>query len=103
MKDLVKRFKVGCELINVYPWPGQAHIVQEAFAWKRLEDLPHPAYSLDLSPCALHLFELLKKALKEHQFHSESEMKWGLNGSTSNQSPFLQMTFKVSSSSWMSI
>jgi hypothetical protein len=40
----------------------------------KLGRLPHPAYSLDLSPCDFWLFGMLKGNMKDHAFQTVEEI-----------------------------
>jgi hypothetical protein len=44
----------------------------------RLERLPHPAYSPDLSPCDFSLFGMLKGNMKDHAFQRVEEILEGI-------------------------
>ena len=46
--------------------------VLDKFKWEQLE---HPPYSPDMSPCDFHLFSPLKKFLKGKRFNSDDELK----------------------------
>ncbi|GFY54924.1 histone-lysine N-methyltransferase SETMAR [Trichonephila inaurata madagascariensis] len=51
---------------------GVAHVEQAKFKWEQLD---HPPYSLDMSPCDFHVFGHLKKHLKGKRFNSDDELK----------------------------
>ena len=51
--------------------------VLDKFKWEQLE---HPPYSPDMSPCDFHLFSPLKKFLKGKRFNSDDELKDTVEG-----------------------
>jgi transposase len=40
----------------------------------KLDRVPHPPYSPDLSPCDFWLFNMLKQAIKDREFHAVEEI-----------------------------
>jgi histone-lysine N-methyltransferase SETMAR len=49
-------------------------LVQEELAKQQVTILPHPPYSLDLTPCDFFFFPCLKEKLSGHQFQSAKEI-----------------------------
>jgi histone-lysine N-methyltransferase SETMAR len=45
----------------------------------RLECIPHPAYSPDLTPSDYHVFGPLKEALGGKKFSTDDEIKWAVH------------------------
>jgi histone-lysine N-methyltransferase SETMAR len=48
--------------------------ITEKLAKKHIARAPHPPYSLDVSPCDLRLFEILKEKMKDTVFRSEEQI-----------------------------
>ena len=63
--SLTKIFMLELQLIFLVP-------TQAKFKWEQLE---HPPYSRDMSPCDFHVFGFLKKHLKAQHFNSGDEFK----------------------------
>ena len=49
-------------------------LVQDFLKEEKVVQLPHPPYSLDLSPCDFFLFPLLKKTLSGRRYESRSAL-----------------------------
>ena len=53
----------------------RADIVQQWFTRHRIEQLPHPGYSPDLSPPDYWLFAQLKKMTRGHRYHNLQDLR----------------------------
>ena len=60
----------GIQLLHDNALAHKSATVQEYLKESRLDDLDHPPYSPDLSPCDFQLFPRLKEMLAGHRFES---------------------------------
>lgn len=65
----------GVILLHDNARPHVSRVTSSELAKFKWEQLEHPPYSPDLSPCDFHLFGPLKKHLKGKRFNSDDELK----------------------------